>query len=123
MESGQLDRVSKDVIRPFYAERQSIAKRILNEELGSNLPWRLHEADGGMFSWLWIDHPRFCDMTLYEAMKRQSIYIMPGRHFFVDPDRLPNHATRCFRLSVAGDDTALRLGVARLAETVKSLLR
>lgn len=77
-----------------------------------------------MFCWLWIDHDWFDDLTLYEFLKRKQMFIVPGRHFFVEPLDTPflgTHGKRCIRLSLSPDEWAVADGIVRLGEALEEL--
>lgn len=122
MSSGLLDRLATSAISPFYRARRLYAERLLADLLPDSVAWRLHEGEGGMFCWLWIDHDWFDDMALYQLMKTKKVFVVPGRHFFGKP--MPaSHATRCFRISLTPEEPVIAEGVARIAEGLLELRR
>ncbi|WP_433213171.1 valine--pyruvate transaminase [Microtetraspora malaysiensis] len=124
LSSGLLDSLASSVIRPFYRDRRSYVERLLTDLLPDSINWRLHAGEGGMFCWLWIDHDWFDDMALYRLMKTKKVFIVPGRHFFVNPLSMApeaTYATRCFRISITPDEHVIEEGVARIAEGLMEL--
>ena len=121
LESGELDRVSKTVINPYYLKKQQLAENLLLETLPRSLPWRIHLARGGMFCWLWIDHPGFDDEEFYDRLRQKRTFIMPGRHFFVNQRHMGEHGRRCFRISLSVDEKMLSAGIERIAETLEEI--
>lgn len=119
LRSGDLDRVSQEVIAPHYRAQRDLVGTCLRESLPEDVRWRRH-TDGGMFCWLWFDEPWFDDLELYERMKRKRVFVVPGRHFFTGPSS-DGHARRCVRLSLSPDESVLRRGIAVLAETVSQM--
>ncbi|WOI61859.1 valine--pyruvate transaminase [Streptomyces fradiae] len=121
---GRLDDVVHNAITPHYREKRLLAEKLLAERMPSDVDWRLHSGEGGMFCWLWVDHDWFDDVTLYRELKERRVFVVPGRHFFVDPLGTPGpgpHATRCFRLSLSADEATLAEGVTRLARALTAL--
>ncbi|MFI6504484.1 aminotransferase class I/II-fold pyridoxal phosphate-dependent enzyme [Nonomuraea typhae] len=124
LSSGLLDSLASSVIFPFYRARRLHVERLLNDLLPSSIDWRLHAGEGGMFCWLWIDHGWFDDMALYRLMKSKKVFIVPGRHFFVNPLSMApsaTYATRCFRISLTADEPVIEEGLTRIAEGLTEL--
>ncbi|WP_330343276.1 valine--pyruvate transaminase [Streptomyces sp. NBC_00557] len=124
MADGRLDATTDTAITPYYREKKRFVEELLGEVLPTDVDWRMHSGDGGMFCWLWVDHPWFNDTTLYRRLKERKVFVVPGRHFFVDPLRTPGlaeHATRCFRLSLSADEKVITEGVHRLADVLREM--
>lgn len=119
MRSGTLDALVEHVIGPHYRNKRAFAEKVMHATLPETIRWRLHTGSGGMFCWLWIDEPWFDDVTCYEAMKAKGVFIVPGRHFFVQ--LAGSHDTRCVRLSLSADDATIEEGITRLAEALIEL--
>ncbi|MCZ9347619.1 aminotransferase class I/II-fold pyridoxal phosphate-dependent enzyme [Streptomyces sp. TRM76130] len=124
LNTGVIDTLTTEVIRPYYRRKRQVAEKLLHELLPGTVDWRLHSTEGGMFCWLWIDHDWFDDLAMYEALKRKKVFIVPGRHFFVSPFDSPflaEHATRCVRLSLSPDESVIAEGIGRLAQALKEM--
>ncbi|WP_030160188.1 valine--pyruvate transaminase [Streptomyces sp. NRRL S-244] len=124
MADGRLDATTGTAITPYYREKKRFVEELLGELLPADVDWRMHSGDGGMFCWLWVDHPWFDDTTLYRRLKERKVFVVPGRHFFVDPLRAPGlaeHATKCFRLSLSADEKVITEGVHRLADVLREM--
>jgi valine--pyruvate aminotransferase len=121
LRSGQLDTLTSEVISPFYLNRRRLAEKLLSGAMPATVDWRLHTGQGGMFCWLWIDHDWFDDMALYQLLKRKKVFIVPGRHFFVDTPDAHAHSTRCFRISLSADEEVLTEGIRRIAVALEEL--
>jgi valine--pyruvate aminotransferase len=79
-----------------------------------------------MFCWLWIDEPWFDDLACYTELKRQQVFIVPGRHFFVPPEPgrpADPHATKCIRLSLSAEEPVIAEAITRIATTLELLRR
>ncbi|WP_030661567.1 valine--pyruvate transaminase [Streptomyces rimosus] len=121
---GRLDATTRDVITPYYRAKKRYVDHLLHELMPADVDWRMHSGEGGMFCWLWVDHPWFEDTALYGRLKERHVFVVPGRHFFVDPPRTPGlagHATRCFRLSLSADEKVITEGVHRLADVLREM--
>ncbi|MGV9251419.1 valine--pyruvate transaminase [Streptomyces sp. NPDC003697] len=124
LRDGRLDRVTRDAITPHYRHKRRFMEEVLAEQLPPGLNWRVHSGSGGMFTWLWVDHPWFDDIDVYRRLKERQVFVVPGRYFFVDAPStgLPGgHATRCLRLSLSAPEKTIVDGVTRLADTLSDL--
>ncbi|THC54930.1 valine--pyruvate transaminase [Streptomyces sp. A1499] len=124
LREGTLDEVTRDAITPYYRGKRELMDALLMEQLPPDIAWRSHSGAGGMFAWVWIDHAWFDDVELYRRLKEKRVFVVPGRHFFVDATTtaLPRgHATRCFRMSLSAPEKTLIDGVSRVAETLEEM--
>ncbi|MBM7442704.1 valine--pyruvate transaminase [Streptomyces sp. HB132] len=121
---GRLDRVTREAITPYYREKRRFAAGLLAEAMPPDMDWRMHSGVGGMFCWLWVDHPWFDDLDLYRRLKERRVFVVPGRHFFVDPLSSPGldgHATRCFRISLSTEEKVLSEGIRHVADVLREM--
>ncbi|MEU2874999.1 valine--pyruvate transaminase [Streptomyces sp. NPDC007070] len=124
LRSGELDTLVTEVITPFYRDRRQLAEKLLDEIMPAAVNWSLHEGEGGLFCWLWIDEPWFDDIELYRLLKRKRVFVVPGRHFCVEGRSDPEtagHDTRCFRISLSPDECVLTEGIVRIAEVLEDM--
>jgi valine--pyruvate aminotransferase len=124
LRSGRLDEVTRDAISPYYRRKKEFMEELLADRMPSDVSWRSHAGAGGMFSWVWVDHPWFVDMELYRRLKEKRVFVVPGRHFFVDASSGPlpdSHATRCFRMSLSAPEKVIIAGVERVADTLREM--
>jgi valine--pyruvate aminotransferase len=121
LERGYIDELASTVIRPYYLARRQAAEKLLAESMPESVEWRIHESHGGMFCWLWVNEPWFDDAQFYQLLKRRRVIIVPGRHFFADPQCLGRHGTQCFRVSVTPEEPVLREGIRRIGEALEEL--
>ncbi len=120
--NGELFRLSEEVIRPFYKERSDFARKVLAEELGDSVPWRLHKSEGALFLWLWLKDLPIDSQELYRRLAARNVFVIPGEGFFFGEEEYgeqSRHSRECLRLSYAQDDETVRRGFAILAEEVK----
>lgn len=124
LEEDAIDAVVAASITPFYAERRKYLESLLASALPSGIAWRIHASEGGMFTWLWVDEDWFEDIRLYQLLKERGVFIVPGRHFFTDPERdrpLGRHLRQCVRISMTPDPEDLTTGVALIAEALADM--
>ncbi|MGP3689023.1 aminotransferase class I/II-fold pyridoxal phosphate-dependent enzyme [Streptomyces sp. IBSNAI002] len=120
----RIDVLTTQHIKPYYKAKRTMAETLLAEALPDELNWRLHSSDGGMFCWLSFDHDWFDDLEVYELLKRKKMFVVPGRHFFVQPLDTPflrTHGRSCIRLSLSPDEWDIAEGINRLGETLLEL--
>jgi valine--pyruvate aminotransferase len=124
LRSGQLDTLVTEVITPFYRDRRRLAEKLLGDTMPAAVNWSLHEGEGGLFCWLWVDEPWFDDVEFYRLLKRKRVFVVPGRHFFAERQGHPGtagHSTRCFRISLSPAEDVLAEGIVRLAEVLEDM--
>ena len=108
IESGDILRLSNEVIRPFYEDRSIAAVTSLQEAFGDDIPYRIHESEGSIFLWLWLLELHISSTELYERLKARAVLVVSGHYFFYGLDRPWTHADECLRLSYAQDTVKFR---------------
>ncbi len=117
LESDETDAVVASSITPFYAQRRKYVEALLSGALPADIAWRLHASEGGMFVWLWVDEQWFEDVALYQLLKSRGVFVVPGSHFFVAPERtaaLGRHPRQCVRISMTRELADLVAGVEQI---------
>ncbi|MCB1077939.1 MAG: valine--pyruvate transaminase [Verrucomicrobiae bacterium] len=119
MESGEILRLSRDIIRPFYQRKAEFALQQIHEALPADLPWRVHKVEGAFFLWIWFENLPIPTRELYQRLKARKTLIIPGESFFYGLDtRDWPHSRECIRLSHTQGEETVRRGIAILAEEV-----
>ncbi|MGF6148462.1 2-aminoadipate transaminase [Kingella potus] len=122
IESGTLQRLSAETIRPFYQKQADLAVSLLEKHFSDGLEGRLniHRPEGAIFLWLWFPGLPVSAQTLYERLKARGTLVIPGEPFFIgfDTANYP-HARECIRISIAQDGETLDKGIAAIAEEVR----
>ncbi len=54
IESGEIFRLSREVIRPFYEGKCRLAREAAHEAFGEDIEWLMHRSEGALFLWLWF---------------------------------------------------------------------
>lgn len=121
LESDALDALVATALRPFYADRRKFIAGLLDEHLPEDVAWRVHESDGGMFFWIWVDEEWFDDLRFYRLLRQRNVFVAPGRHFFTGASGTAGHETRCFRMSVTPDPQTVELGIVRIGRTLRDM--
>jgi valine--pyruvate aminotransferase len=119
-----LNHITRTFITPYYAEKKRFAEELFSELMPTDIDWRMHSGVGGMFCWLWVDHDWFDDTVLYSRLKERWVFVVPGRHFFVDPLSTPGlegHGTRCFRISLSAEEKVIAEGIQRVAVVLREM--
>ncbi|MBE9112439.1 valine--pyruvate transaminase [Nodosilinea sp. LEGE 07298] len=117
--SGELARLSEQVICPYYQDKFAVLEAALDQAMPSDLPWYLHRGEGAIFAWLWFDQLPIADQELYNQLKQRGVIVVPGNPFF--PGLRPEqgepwpHTRQCLRLSLTASredlaEAAIRLG-------------
>jgi valine--pyruvate aminotransferase len=121
--SGELARLSQRVIKPHYRAKLARLETELDRRMPEDLPWYLHEVEGGMFAWLWFEDLPIRDTELYERIKRERVMVVPGSAFFPGSDASWPHQRQCIRLSLTGSEDDLALGAEAVAKVIDEVYR
>ena len=116
VESGEILRLAREVVGPFYKRKSELAQNWIAEYFNDSLDYHVHVSEGALFLWLWFRGMRISAETLYNRLKERGVLVVPGHYFGVSEDW--QHGHECIRLSFAMDEAAVREGIAILAEEV-----
>lgn len=119
LKSRQILDLSREVIRPFYLQKRNAALAAIAEFFPADLPYALHESEGAMFLWLWMENSPRSSRAIYESLKRRGVLVIPGEYFFFGlPDDGWKHRHECLRVSFAMTDSEVREGLRMIAEEI-----
>lgn len=118
--NGDVVRMSRDIIRPFYEAKCEQALRWIRKEL-DGLSYRVHKPEGTFFFWLWLEGLPISSKELYERLKSRGVLVVPGHYFFPGLAEDWRHKHECIRLNYSQDDASVRRGIAILGEEVRKL--
>ncbi len=121
LESGELLRVSREVIRPFYETRARQALEWLREAFAGHQGWSVHRTEGSFFLWLRLQGLPLTTLELYERLKARRVLVVPGEHFFFGLKEEWPHRHECLRLNYSGPGPAVREALQIIAEEVRAL--
>ncbi len=116
--SGEIIRLSRDVIKPFYKKKADTAVQQLCIEL-DGLNFHIHKPEGAFFLWLWLEGMPIGDAELYERLKKSGVIVVPGHYFFPGLTEQWEHKSKCIRISYAQDTVVVEAGLKIIAQEVK----
>ncbi len=117
--SGEIIRLSRDTVRAFYLRKRDSALAAAQEFFPRDSAWALHESEGALFLWLWLDNCRKSSRAIYESLRKRGVIVVPGEHFFFgDAGQDWPHRHECLRLSYAMDDEVVRSGLKIIGEEI-----
>ena len=119
LESGEIIRMSREVICPYYEKRSIRAIAQARESFDDSLPWGYHASEGAFFLWLWFKDLPVSTSVLYERLKERSVLVVPGEYFFFglhDPDWAHRH--ECIRMTFTQPEQVVREGIQIIADEV-----
>lgn len=120
VESGELLRLSREVVRPFYQEKCMLARRAAQDAFGDDVEWFMHRSEGALFLWLWFPNLTITSKELYNRLKHRGVLVVPGEYFFFGLDGCDwPHRDECIRVSYAMDEQVVRDGLLIIAEEVR----
>jgi valine--pyruvate aminotransferase len=116
VQSGEILRLAREVVGPFYHRKSELAQNWIAESFKDSLDYHVHVSEGALFLWLWFRGMRISAETLYNRLKERGVLVVPGHYFGASEDW--RHGHECIRLSFAMNEAAVREGIAILAEEV-----
>jgi valine--pyruvate aminotransferase len=120
IQSGEILRLSSEVVRPFYEEKCRLAREAATEAFGDDLEWFMHRSEGALFLWFWFPGLPISSQELYQRLKAREVLVIPGHHFFFGHDDADwPHRHECIRVSYAMDEAVVRDGLRIIAEEVR----
>ena len=122
VKSGEITRVSTETIQPFYRKKADRALKRLREELGDDIPMRIHKPEGALFLWLWFEGLPISSRELYQRLKKKGVLVVSGHYFFpgMEGDDW-SHKDQCIRVTYAQDDPVVEHGISLIAEEIRQL--
>jgi valine--pyruvate aminotransferase len=117
--SGEILRLSNEVIRPFYLAKSRRTLEWIDELFAEDIDYSVHESEGAFFLWLWFKNLPISTYELYRRLKDRNVIVVPGTYFFFGLEEPWDHADECIRLNYAMPDTEVRRGLEIIAEEAK----
>ena len=115
--TGELARLSKEVIRPYYQNKAKWAVQKLCGLL-DGIDFHIHKPEGAFFLWLWLPDLKITDAELYRRLKNRGVLIVPGHYFFPGLDDDWEHKQQCIRISYAQGSDKVEAGLKIIAEEI-----
>ena len=122
--SGEILKLSKEVILPFYQKKSQFAQAAARKIFGDSFPWHMHRSEGALFLWLWFPGLPISSTDLYKNLKARQVLVIPGHHFFFgcNDEEWP-HRNECIRVSFAMEEETVHGGLEIIAEEVSAAFR
>ena len=115
--SGEITRLCREVIRPYYQKKRLAALEAAHEFFPADVPWAFHESEGALFLWLWLENSGVSSRCLYENLKQRGVIVVPGEYFFFGgAEQSWPHCHECLRISFAMDDNVVHSGLKIIGE-------
>lgn len=115
IESGEVLRLSKEVVKPFYVDKSQQAQDWITQNFGERFPYYVHRSEGALFLWLWFEGLPISTKELYQRLKKRNVLVVPGEYFFFG---LPEgtdwqHTRECIRMTytMAAEDVEVAIKV------------
>jgi valine--pyruvate aminotransferase len=119
--SGEIMKMSQEIIQPFYERKAFQTLEWFREELG-DVPCRIHKPEGALFLWLWFQDLPCTAAELYERLKARNTLIIPGHHFFPGlENEYWQHKHECIRVTYAQDEAVVHKGVKVIADELEKI--
>ena len=118
--SGEITKLSREVVRPFYKTKADQAVEQLRQEM-EGLPFAIHKPEGALFLWLWFEGLPITCKELYERLKQRGVLVISGHYFFPGLDEPWQHKDECIRVTYAQNDDIVRQGLSIIADEVRNI--
>ena len=117
--SGEVLRLSNEVVQPFYLEKSRQAQVWVREFFDDSLPYRVHVSEGALFLWMWFADMPITARELYERLKARDVLVVPGHYFFFGlEDEDWRHRQECIRVTFTMPEEVVKKGFQIIAEEV-----
>lgn len=116
--SGDILRISRELVNPFYRLKAARALARAREAL-KGCEFRIHRPEGAFFLWLWFPGLPVSAAGLYERLKARGVIVLPGHHFFPGLAGPWQHTQECLRVSYTAEDETVERGIGIIAEEVR----
>lgn len=120
--SGEIIKMCKEVITPFYRSRAENAVGWIREAFDGICDYSIHKAEGAFFLWIWFKDLPVTTAELYRRFKEQDVFVIPGRHFFFGLEEEWDHRDECIRITCSQHEEEVREGIRRMADVLRGLV-
>ncbi len=118
IESGEVLRLGRDVIKPYYQARVDQAVNWCHDYL-RDLDYFIHKPEGAIFLWLWFPGLPITAQELYERLKARDVLVIPGHYFFPGLEDGWDHSRECIRISYSQSAEQVEKGIRIISEEVQ----
>ena len=116
--SGEITRISRKIITPYYQKRMEQALTWLRQGL-EGCEYYVHKPEGALFLWLWLRDLPITSAELYQRLKQRGVLVVPGHYFFPGLEEAWRHTEECIRITYSQAPEIVQKGLAILAEEVR----
>jgi valine--pyruvate aminotransferase len=120
VESGEIIRISRDCIKPYYEDKAGRAIALLKQEL-QGFDFHIHKPEGAIFLWLWLPGFPLTSEELYRRLKQRGVLVIPGHHFFPGLAGEWRHKHECIRITYSMTDSVVANGIRMIADEIKKI--
>lgn len=117
VDSGDIIRISRELITPHYLRKAEQAVEWFQEEL-AGVDFHIHKPEGAIFLWLWFPNLPIACSELYRRLKARDVLVISGHHFFSGLAKDWDHRHQCIRVTYSQDPEMVRQGIRIIAEEV-----
>ncbi len=118
IESGEILRLSNEVVKPFYAKKSEQTLRWVDQYFKDTLPYRVHLSEGALFLWMHFDGLPISSRELYERLKAKGVLVVSGDYFFFGLNDDWPHRNECIRVTYTMPEEVVEGGIKLIAEEV-----
>ncbi|MGE4560307.1 MAG: valine--pyruvate transaminase [Desulfobulbus sp.] len=118
--SGEIIRLSNEVIRPYYKRKMELALQAIEESF-TGFAYKVHVPEGAMFLWLWFPGLPISSRRLYERLKAHGVVVVSGDYFFPGLEPGWQHARECLRITYSQNEEDVRRGIRLIADEVQAV--
>ena len=116
-DNGEIVRLSREVIKPYYHGAAQRALAWLDESGDS--PARIHSPEGAFFMWLWCPDLPITSAELYRRLRKRNVLVVPGQYFFPGLQDEWRHTDECIRINYSQEPNMVKEGLAIIGEEVR----
>ncbi|MBE9045757.1 valine--pyruvate transaminase [Pleurocapsales cyanobacterium LEGE 10410] len=116
--SGKLADIATNIIRPHYRRKIEVLEDTLDAAM-PDVPWFLHQGEGAIFAWLWLQDLPMTDWELYQELKQVGVIAVPGSTFFPGLKEDWQHKQQCLRISLTATEDEIAEAMQRLAKVAE----
>ena len=123
IESGEVLRLSQEVVKPFYEEKSKQAQEWISQYFGEKFPYFVHRSEGALFLWIWFEGLPIPTKELYQRLKERSVLVVPGEYFFFGlPEGIDwGHTRECIRMTYTMPAKMVEEAIEIIAEEVQKV--
>jgi valine--pyruvate aminotransferase len=119
IESGEILRLSNELVQPFYRGKSEQAQAWVKQYFDPKLNYHIHRSEGALFLWAWFEGLPITSRELYERLKARDVLVVPGSYFFFGQDDSDwKHRDECIRINFTMPEDDVEAGIRIIGEEV-----